>query len=468
MNKGMKWLLAAALSVSMLAGNCLAAGTVYAEAGTEESVTAEVLEPEGETAETSGAAEETAVSAAAGTESPEASGAESSAESESTTEVDLGIAGVGIPLETLAEEETPVIRVIKSDAILYGEPDEESEQYGTVARGETVDILEVDGNWSRIRKNNVWYYVRRSYLREASAFRGLIAIDPGHQAHANTEKEPIGPGSSEKKYKVTGGATGNITGVQEYELVLEIALKMRDELLRRGYDVLMIRTENDVDLSNIERATMANEAGADAFLRLHADSSDSSSANGIMTICQTSDNPYNAELYSVCRELAYDVLNGMLAETGAKDRGVYESDTYSGINWAQVPVTIVEMGFLSNPDEEKLLQSDEYQLALIQGMCDGIDLFLSAHRPAGAAEEPQESMTAETAEEGELSGTAAEAGESGEADGSEETGATEGTAETVGASELGEGTETAGSDGAEETTATTAESAESGEAAENN
>lgn len=205
----------------------------------------------------------------------------------------------------------------------------------------------------------------------------VICIDAGHQARGNSSLEPNGPGSSTMKAKVTTGATGCVTGKTESQINLEVALKLQQALQSQGYTVIMCRTSQNVDISNAQRAEIANSNNVSAFIRLHCDSSTSSSATGTLTLAPSTSNPYCANIASESQTLSKAIVNNICSVTGSRNRGVSIVDNMTGLNWSKVPVTIVEMGFLSNPQEDRLLSSDDYQNKIVQGIVNGIGAYLN-------------------------------------------------------------------------------------------
>lgn len=204
----------------------------------------------------------------------------------------------------------------------------------------------------------------------------IIVIDPGHSSVMPDGSEPLGPGSSEYKAADAIGTSGISTGVMEYELTLQLSLKLKSVLETQGYTVILTRESSDVAVSCVQRAETANNAGADAYIRIHANGSDDSSAQGAMTICITPQNPYIAEQYQSSHALSEAIVNNLSNSTGCENDGVWETDSMSGNNWSKVPTTIVEVGYMTNPQEDVLLATDDYQNQVVQGIAAGVGQYL--------------------------------------------------------------------------------------------
>ncbi len=202
-----------------------------------------------------------------------------------------------------------------------------------------------------------------------------VVIDAGHQLKANTEKEPIGPGSLEMKQKVSSGTQGISSHLPEYELTLDVALRLKELLINEGYEVIMIRETNDVNISNAERAEIANNSGADIFIRLHADGDENETVKGVTTLCPTENNEYCSNIATDSYNLSKYIVDELSKETKDTNRGVSRVDNMTGINYCKIPVSIVEMGFMTNIETDNLFQTDEYKDKIAIGILNGINNY---------------------------------------------------------------------------------------------
>lgn len=200
-----------------------------------------------------------------------------------------------------------------------------------------------------------------------------IALDAGHQRYANSGTEPVGPGSSVKKMKVAGGASGTATKTPEYKLTLKVAKKLKKILMARGYQVYMVRSTNNVNISNKQRAVRANKSGADIYIRIHADASASSSVRGASMLYPSASNAYVKRLSKPSKKLSDCILKSYCKKTGIKSRGLIKRDDLTGTNWSKIPVTLIEMGFLSNASEDRFMNKSANQEKMASGIADGVD-----------------------------------------------------------------------------------------------
>jgi N-acetylmuramoyl-L-alanine amidase len=213
----------------------------------------------------------------------------------------------------------------------------------------------------------------------------VVVIDPGHDLRANAATEPIGPGSTIRKIKDGGGTRGVASGLAEADLNLRVALRLRALLEGAGVRVVMTRTTTTgTSIGNVARARIANEAGAALFLRIHADGSTDARARGTHTLYPALRRGWTDDVYTASKRVARIVQAELVLALGFPDRGLQERADFTGFNWSDVPVILVEMGFMTNPHEDRLLATPGYQRRSALGLCRGTLRALA--RPAASCE----------------------------------------------------------------------------------
>jgi len=205
----------------------------------------------------------------------------------------------------------------------------------------------------------------------------VVVLDPGHDLRVSLDTEPIGPGSAVRKVKDGGGTRGVVSGLSETELNLRVALRLRGLLERAGVRVVMTRTKTaGTSMGNIARARIANRSGADLFLRIHADGSTDRSVRGTHTLYPVFRRGWTDDVYGASWRAARLVQSEVVRALGFPDRGLQERADFTGFNWSDVPVILVEMGFMTNPTEDRLLATAAYQRSAAVGLCRGTLRFL--------------------------------------------------------------------------------------------
>lgn len=202
----------------------------------------------------------------------------------------------------------------------------------------------------------------------------VICIDPGHQTKGDMSQEPVAPGSSEKKFKVSWGTQGVATKIPEYELTLSASKILKKDLEQMGFKVIMTRETNDVHITNSERAVFANENNADLVIRIHADGSDDSSLTGASLHIPSQDSQYTSKIYPGSNECA-KLISSEMKQDGFKVNSIYQRSDLTGFNWSKVPVVLVEMGFMSNPEEDQKMAETSYQEKMMKSVAEGAQAY---------------------------------------------------------------------------------------------
>ena len=210
-----------------------------------------------------------------------------------------------------------------------------------------------------------------------AAGRLVVVVDPGHDERANSATEPIGPGAATRKIKDGGGTHGVVTGIREADLVLAVSRRLRTLLRRAGVGVVMTRTRTmGPSMGNVARARIANRAGASLFLRVHADGHPSHAVRGSHTLTPALREGWTDDVHRSSRRAAALVQTELVRALGFPDRGVGERSDFTGFNWADVPVILVELGFMTNATEDRALARGAVRDRAALGLCRGTLRFV--------------------------------------------------------------------------------------------
>ena len=204
-----------------------------------------------------------------------------------------------------------------------------------------------------------------------------ICIDAGHgktDRKANL-KEPIAPGSDIMKAAIASGTSGVATKITEASLNLAVAKKLKKALSEKGANIIMIRETEYCDLTNVERTELWNSYSADLTIRIHANGLNDDTVSGVLMMIPGDKYIKNDEMLQKSTLIGKYVFEGVLKHTKAKSRGTVVSNELTGFNWSKIPVVLLEMGFMTNAEEDKLLNTDSYQNKIVTGIVEGIEKY---------------------------------------------------------------------------------------------
>ena len=206
-----------------------------------------------------------------------------------------------------------------------------------------------------------------------------ICLDPGHGIASASKQEAVSPKSSETKPAYVSGAVGN--SQTEEEVNLAVAEKLKAKLEADGATVIMTRTTHEATVSNIERAQMANEAGANLCVRIHADGSDNKSIHGISVLVPEGNLLGTPAIVEPSRSAGEAVHDALIDATGAEDHGIVVRTDLTGFNWSDSPVVTLELGYLSNSVTDLKLCRSSYQRECAEGIFRGILEYCRGSEP---------------------------------------------------------------------------------------
>jgi len=307
--------------------------------------------------------------------------------------------------ENSFEEKKDYVETVQDGTLIHVSPDENGDVYMVLVKGVNMKRTGVNGAWTRVKLNSGSYYVKSSDVtpctvkwaeeKDVTWINHLIYIDPAKQIAPDPSLEALFPGgdvpeqtydangnvistiqrTSTSKEKMGKSSQGISSGKYEYEITLAAAYSIQAELIRRGYNVILSRSANNVNISNGQRALRAVEEGAELYLRISAGNGSDYSQSGIMGCITTAANEATKAHYQENYTLCSSVLQETVKRTGADNNGIYQTDDITALNFCTMPALSLNIGYLTSEEDDKQLNDSTYLEKMAQGIADGIDLF---------------------------------------------------------------------------------------------
>lgn len=224
-----------------------------------------------------------------------------------------------------------------------------------------IDTIVTNGGYFRLDRNNDEFSIT-AVKRNKNGVKGLvgktIVISPGHGNYINGKVDP--------------GAIGQKLRLSEVDFNTPVSIKLKNKLTQAGAKVIMVREKDPVYTTLYQRAMIANNNSADAFISIHGDSSPSNpNAKGIGVYIYDGDLRLTSVAQKDIRnEFAQIILSELIKSTSSN--GSVKVGNFAVLRENEVPSVLIECGFLSTPEEEYLLSTEAYQEKLAEGMYRGI------------------------------------------------------------------------------------------------
>jgi len=253
-------------------------------------------------------------------------------------------------------KDKPMARVTVDGLNVRPDPSINNEPLDVLSQGQTVEVLAEQNNWLQVKLSDGRIgWVSGAYVSRISPPAGaggslagrVIVIDPGH---GGTDPGAVG-----------------VTGLLEKEVNLDVSLRIADKLRAQGAQVIMTR-DTDIFIPLAQRVSIAEAAGAEVFVSVHANAHPNPVIGGIETYYFGKKATSNSSI-----NLAALLQGEMVDALRLRDIGVKEA-SFLVIRQTSMPSVLVELGFLSNAQEESLMRTNEFRQnaadAIVRGLQD--------------------------------------------------------------------------------------------------